>query len=214
MLLQEVCRQGLGWDEVIPDDLARRWNRWLADLPVLSTIDVARCFLAERLGGNVRAGLHSFADASEKGFAAVCYLLFVDSYDQVHCSFVLGKTRLSPLETVTIPRLELTAAVLAVQLSRMVQSELQRTLDDVVFWTDSTSFLQYIRSEQRRFHFFVANRVAKIRGVTRPSQWRHVRTDMYPADGGSRGLDVDEGSRLRLGAGGVMTNPSSGNGRF
>lgn len=58
----------------------------------------------------------------------------------------------------------------------------------MVYWTDSTSVLQYVKNESKRFHTFVANRVAKIRDATLPSQWCHVGSEENPADEGSRGL--------------------------
>lgn len=132
----------------------------------------------------VAVELHNFSDASEKGYAAVSHLRLVDVDKNVHCSFVMAKTRLSPLKTITIPRLELTAAVLAVQLSQVIQAELPLNLTKVVYWTDSTSVIQYVKNESKRFHTFVANRIAKIRNATLPSQWFHVGSEENPVDEG------------------------------
>ncbi|XP_038062578.1 uncharacterized protein LOC119733069 [Patiria miniata] len=96
-----------------------------------------------------------------------------------------------PKRSISIPRLELTAAVLSVQLSKMVQEELRLPITDIVFWNDSTSVLQYIRNESRRLRTFVANRVARIQDATDESQWRYVNTASNPADEGSRGLSAE-----------------------
>ena len=55
----------------------------------------------------------------------------------------------------TIPRLELTAAALAVRMDVMLREELKITLEESVFWTDSTAVLRYIANKTKRFHTFV-----------------------------------------------------------
>lgn len=78
---------------------------------------------------------------------------------QQHCTFIMGKARVAPLKQVSIPRLELTAAVVSAWMDRLWRKELQMPLMDSVFWTDSTSVLKYVKNETSRFRTFVANRV-------------------------------------------------------
>ena len=99
---------------------------------------------------------------------------------------------------VTIPRLELTAAVVSVRVSEMLRQELQYEGVQEIFWADSKVVLGYIKNDPKRFHVFVANRVQQIRDQTSPSQWRHVETKSNPADDASRGItakELVEGSR-------------------
>ena len=97
-----------------------------------------------------------------------------------------------PLKQVTIPRLELSAAVVSVQLDKVLKRELDLPLTEKSdFWTDSTSVLSYVRNETKRFHTFVANRIAIIRGGSDPDQCRHVRGDLNPGDDLSRGLSAE-----------------------
>ena len=105
----------------------------------------------------------------------------------------MGKARVSPLKVVTIPRLELTAALVSVRISKFLGRELQYKQEiPEVFWTDSKIVLAYIANEDRRFHVFVANRIQQIRDHTNPSQWRYVRTEDNPADEASRGVSADD----------------------
>ena len=91
----------------------------------------------------------------------------------------------------TIPRLELTAAVVSVKVSMLLHKELD--IDAVeVFWTDSKVVMGYISNESRQFHIFVANLVQQIRDRSNPNQWRHVSSVNNPADAGSRGISVTE----------------------
>lgn len=80
------------------------------------------------------------------------------------------------------------AAVVAVKIDRMLHEELQMLLQQSVFWTDSTTVLQYIASETTHFKTFVVNRISLIREATKPSQWKYVKTTENPADQASRGL--------------------------
>ena len=97
-------------------------------------------------------------------------------------------SRVAPIKPVTIPRMELVAAVVGVELTTFLKRELDLKLDDTIFWTDSTSVLQYIKSSSKRFKTFVANRIAAIQAGSSPSQWRHVGTAHNPADIASRGI--------------------------
>lgn len=74
----------------------------------------------------------------------------------------MGKAKVTPLKQVTIPRLELKAAVTAVKIDNMLRQELQVPLQPSVFWTDSTTVLRYIDNDTTRFKTFAANRVTLI----------------------------------------------------
>ena len=91
---------------------------------------------------------------------------------------------------VTIPRLELTAALVSALMSKTLKKELQPQIDGEYFWTDSQMVLSYINSDTKRFHTSVANRVQKIRQITQPNQWHYVSTEENPADHASRGISV------------------------
>ena len=99
-----------------------------------------------------------------------------------------GEIAVAPIKPTTIPRLELTAATVAVKQHRQISQELDLKVDSVKFWTDSTCVLQYINNESNRFKTFVANRIAIIHELSSPSCWRYVDSEANPADHASRGL--------------------------
>lgn len=105
---------------------------------------------------------------------------------------MMAKSCLAHLKTITIPRLELTAATLSVKFVVMIRNELQLPFSDSVFWTDSTLVLQYVNNVEKRFSTFVANRVSAIHGGSNPNQWRHVESKLNPADDVLRGLSAQE----------------------
>ena len=120
------------WYNAGPYDLSL-WRDWLADLPGLSDIAIPQCFKPPHFEPDVFE-LHNFCDASNSAYAAVCYLRMVDFAGAVHCVFVMAKSRLSPLRVISIPRLKLSAALLSVQVSHIVQTEIRLPISKVVFW--------------------------------------------------------------------------------
>ncbi|XP_033099903.1 uncharacterized protein LOC117103453 [Anneissia japonica] len=106
-------------------------------------------------------GLHVFCDASEVAVAAVAYLVSKEG-EQRHTGFVFGKSRLSPKAGHTIPRLELCAAVLAIEIAKVICAEVDIPSQEVTYHSDSKVVLGYLNNTTRRFHTYVANRVFKI----------------------------------------------------
>lgn len=94
----------------------------------------------------------------------------------------MAKSRVAPLKVTTIPRLELTAAVVSVAVNDMLKEEMNLADAEAYFWTDSQVVLGYINNEVRRFHTFVANRVQRIHRSTTPEQWQYIPSDENPAD--------------------------------
>ena len=105
---------------------------------------------------------------------------------------------LCPVKSITIPRLELTAATVSVRVDEMIAKELDEPAESKTYWTDSTTVLKYIRSDKKRLHVVVANRVQAIRDATNPDQWRYVEIDINPADVSSRGMKGNELSKQHL----------------
>ena len=188
-ILQDLCRQRYDWDDQIPHVHLTRWQEWLRDLPMLSEFGVERCLKPKNYGNPDRVHIHHFCDASEAGYGVVSYMR-MENDKGIHCSFLTSKARVAPIKQVTIPRLELTAATIVVKVNNMLAKELQLNVDEVHYWTDSMSVLQYIRNETARFHTFVANRVHVIREASIPDQWHYVPSAENPADDCSRGLSV------------------------
>ena len=191
LILQELCRLKLGWDDEIPREFLERWQAWLEELPKLEQLTVNRCFKSTDLHEIKTTQLHHFADASQYGYGAVTYLKVEDKNGNSKCSFVMGKSRLAPIKPLTIPRMELSAAVVATKLEKITRQELTLPIDESFFWTDSTCVLRYVENEDKRFQTFVANRIATIHNVTSPSQWMYVNTELNPADDASRGVPAD-----------------------
>lgn len=143
--------------------------------------------------------LHHFSDASQSGYGQCSYLRLTNENDQVHCSLVMGKARVTPLKPVTIPNLELTAAVVSVKISQWLGEELDYQDVSEFFWTDSQVVMGYISNTASHFHVFVENRLQQIHDHTKPQQRQYIKSQSNPADAASRGLTaqqlVDDDSR-------------------
>ena len=191
-ILQELCKISADWDDPLPEDLRERWEKWTNDLHNLDSLSIDRCYKPADFGKVRTMQMHHFSDASSTGYGQCSYLRMTNNEGKVHCTLVMAKSRIAPLKAITIPRLELTAAVVSINVSTILQRELP--LEDIedIYWTDSTVVLGYINNESRRFHVFVANRIRHIRQYSTVSQWKHVQTNENPADGASRGLTVGQ----------------------
>jgi len=133
------------------------------------------------------------SDTSETGYGQCSYLRLVDDNDQVHCSFVMGKARVAPRKTVSIPWLELAAAAaVSVRVADVLKNELDYERIEEFHWTGSKVVLGFINNESRRFHVYVANRVQLIRDYASPAQLRYVESASNPADEGSQGLNASD----------------------
>ena len=191
-ILQDLCKERLEWDDPLPDALRLQWEHWRGTLILLEQLKIDRCFKPNYLSTIVDVSLHHFSDASMVGYGQCSYLRLVDDRNQVHCTLVMAKARVTPLKAITIPRLELTAAVVSVHVSILLQKELE--YDDLkeVFWTDSKVVLGYINNDALRFKIFVANRVQLIKDHTHSGQWKHIGTQENVADHASRGMTAKQ----------------------
>lgn len=196
LVLQKLWEKRVGWDDEIGEEELRDWLKWCAELEEISTLFIPRCYWPFTFVPQ-KYVLHTFCDASEQAFAACVYLVMISEDGGINVALVMSKTRVAPVKRccLTLPRLELQGAVLAVRLHDTVTAELDLVVSDSFFWTDSLIVLQYINSESKRMKTFVANRISEIRSRTQPEQWRYVPGISNPADDCSRGLPL---SQLRL----------------
>ena len=193
-LYQEVWVTGTGWDEPLKEDILSKYQAFRQELPNLEKISIPRWTQANR---EASLELHGFSDASEKAYAAVVYLR-VKRHGKFYSNILAAKTRVAPLKTVSLPRLELLGAVLLTQVVVHVKLALQLPNIPTYCWSDSTITLAWIHGLPSKFKTFVANRIATIQEQIPPEHWRHVGTKENPADFASRGIMPSELKSLQL----------------
>lgn len=177
------------WDDPLPEALFQDWKSWVRSLTALENLRVPRQYSSLSFKNATRRKVHIYADASKEAIAAVAFLqLFGEIPNTCTSSFLIGKAKVAPTSGHTIPRLELCAAVMAVQLGDTIREQLQIDREHFSFYTDSQVVLGYVTNESRRFHVYVGNRVSRIRMSSEPSQWSHVSTELNPADVATRSI--------------------------
>ena len=125
------CKK-LEWDEEIPVELQRVLKRWLQGISEIKGFEIKRCYYQQGWQcSNIQ--LHIFCDASEAAYGAVGCLRFEFKDGSVCCSFVMAKPRLAPIKTLTIPRLELNAAVIGVKLFNLIIHEIDLPIEKMKF---------------------------------------------------------------------------------
>ncbi|XP_055601535.1 uncharacterized protein LOC129750595 [Uranotaenia lowii] len=187
-LLQDSNEERLGWDQPLPPTVGEVWRNYYKQLPLLNEISIARCV---RIQGATSLEIHCFSDASEKAYGGCVYLKSVDSEGRVMSHLLSAKSKVAPLKSQSIPRLELCGALLTVQLFDMVQKSVKIDCP-VYFWTDSTCVLRWIQAVPTTWTTYVANRVAKIQLFSNGGEWKHVPGADNPADLISRGISPSE----------------------
>jgi hypothetical protein len=189
IFLQSLWRLNIDWDEILPPPYEQEWDRFLESFDSVYDFNIERCIILE---GATVVEVHGFADASERCYAAVIYCKTTNLRGDVSVRLIASKSRVSPIKSLTIPRLELCAAVLLSQLMKRVLVALKLTVNRVYFWSDSMIVLHWIQKEPADLKQFVASRVATIQELTYIPQWRHVSSQENPADLISRGMEPDK----------------------
>ncbi|XP_065091227.1 uncharacterized protein LOC135712193 [Ochlerotatus camptorhynchus] len=180
--VQHLWRSGCDWDDAINDDCWEMWKRWIAVLPEVENIWIARCYLGDSLSSAVESiEIHIFTDASEHAYGCVAYLRVVID-GAVRCILAMSRSKVAPLKCQSIPRLELMAAVLGARMGQTMIATHSLKIDRCVLWTDSRTVWSWIRSDQHKYKQFVAFRIGEILELTRATDWRWVPTKQNMAD--------------------------------
>ncbi|XP_063377497.1 uncharacterized protein LOC134664680 [Cydia fagiglandana] len=203
VMLQDAWRFHIDWDDIIPDELYKKWCNWLELLKVIGEIRLprwyqscaARCKMGDELTTTLPSSsfhavteqcysdleLHLFSDASFKAMSAVMYWRW-KSNDQICVAFVASKSRVSSVKPQTVPRLELQAALLAARLADSIAKAHRLHVTRRYFWCDSSTVLYWIGNNTRRYKTFEANRLGEIDDLSQASEWRYVPTGLNVAD--------------------------------
>ena len=199
MLFQQLCDSKLDWDQPLTGELLCKWRSLISGLQEGPPLTLPRCFLEGVYQRVESHSLHGFCDASKNAYAAVIYLV---TKTDTGCSvkFVASKTRVSPLQGQTIPRLELLSALLLARLMTSVMDclECELSLAKPTCFTDSKVALYWILGSEKEWKQFVLNRVCEIRKLLPIDCWRHCPGKDNPADLPSRGLALSELSVSKL----------------
>ncbi|XP_062717003.1 uncharacterized protein LOC134292164 [Aedes albopictus] len=183
ILIQDIWARGTQWDEKITEDLYVRWRQWTSLFAELGTLRIPRCYFHSPFPANFETlQLHIFVDASEAAYSCVAYFR-LEVGETVQVAFVSSKTKVAPLKTISIPRLELKAAVLGTRMLNTIKDQHTFPIARQIIWSDAGVCLAWIRSKNhRRYHQFVSVRVGEILMATDPQDWRWIPSKINVAD--------------------------------
>ncbi|KAK9703668.1 Pao retrotransposon peptidase [Popillia japonica] len=196
-MLQKLWMEKVAWDEVVPDSIAHTWEKLKKELVHLNSINIMRrvtCndFTRIELHGFADASIEllGFADASESAYGACIYVRSIDCEGNVRVNLLCAKSKVAPVKSQTMPRLELCGALTlsrllekvlqainiefdhcycALTLSRLLEKVLQAInieFDHCYCWTDSrTIVLGWLKQLPNQCKTFIGNRVSEIQNV-------------------------------------------------
>ncbi|XP_062558258.1 uncharacterized protein LOC134223135 [Armigeres subalbatus] len=179
ILIQDVWATGIDWDVPINRELSERWWQWISFLPKLCELRIPRCYFRDQVGKAKQ--LHVFVDASDAAYACVAYMRISGDVG-VEVALVGAKSKVAPLKVLSVPRLELMAAVLGARMADSISTSHTYDIVSIHLWSDSSTVLAWINSDHRKYNKFVGVRVGEILSMTKMNQWRWLPTKKNPAD--------------------------------
>lgn len=189
VFMQRVWSESSTWDEPLPKPLADEFASYWSELRSLESFQVSRPYVPSGVGAS-SSQLIGFCDASEIAYCAVVYFRVVSEDGNVSVTFVCAKSRVAPLKQISIPRLELQAALLLTQLISRVAKILNMSSESIRVFSDSKVVLAWLAKPPAAWKMFVRNRVARIVKILEPKKWAFVKGSQNPADLGTRGISV------------------------
>ncbi|XP_052755355.1 uncharacterized protein LOC128201692 [Galleria mellonella] len=192
IMLQKLWLLKIDWDDVVPIDIECQWNQFLNTLSHLPELRIPRYVMSE---DKQTCELHIFTDASQDAYGACAYIRTYNSDSDLPITIKLlcAKSKIAPVKTVcTIPRLELCGALLGAWLYHKIINSLRLTFTRIIFWTDSTIVIGWLRMSPYNLKTFVQNRVSQINELTGDAVWLHIDGKSNPADIVSRGLTLNK----------------------
>ena len=206
IILQDTWKEGLAWDDLLSDEKQKSIKTWIEQYLNVPEISMPRCFVSPNEPSPINQ-LHCFCDASQLAYGAVIYIRS-QSATTISTGFVIARAKVAPLKQISIPKLELQAAVLGCRLMQFVSKQLTIPVTSKHFWSDSEAVLAWIKSKDK-LKIFIANRVQEIRNNTDVSKWQHISGKLNPADHVSRGIPACDINVLWLTPPVFLSDPES-----
>ncbi|XP_024870065.1 uncharacterized protein LOC112453509 [Temnothorax curvispinosus] len=180
ILMQQLWLIKCNWDDVVPDDFLIRWRTYLSQLVLMREISIPRW---TKYGSDMlTAEIHEFADAWTSAYRAVVYSRMTKIDGSINVTLLTAKSKVAPLKPMSVPRLELCAALLLARLIAFMRSALELPKIACYYWLDAQVALAWITQSPSRWKVFVANRVHEAQQLVPDATWRHVSSEQNPAD--------------------------------
>ncbi|XP_044594867.1 uncharacterized protein LOC123272233 [Cotesia glomerata] len=185
IFIQQLWTNQLDWDDPLSAVLSNQWKDLIQSFQEMNQMSIPRWLQTSRSNP---CEIHGFCDASQQALAAVIYVLSKDPNEKTQTVLLCSKTKVAPIKRLTIPRLELSAAVLLTKLVHHVLQKFEIKKPQVHLWTDSAITHTWINNHPSRWKEFIHNRVCFIQETLPAAKWHFVPGKENPADCATRGL--------------------------
>lgn len=183
--VQNLWKENQKWDQALTQEQASEWKSIQEQLRLSNVVKTQRRWEIEF---EKEYQLHLFSDASTEAYACVGYLKEKTPNSKI-IHFLCGKSRLSPIKKVTVPRLELMGATIAANLGKTILEELSDLkITQVFIWTDSMIVLNWLKTH-KMLPIFISNRVKSIQKSLPQAIYKYTPTESNPADLATRTTD-------------------------
>ncbi|KAF0708047.1 general transcription factor II-I repeat domain-containing protein 2-like, partial [Aphis craccivora] len=171
IIMQRLWQVNTSWDAALLSDIEKDWidsRRKMIDLNILA---INMSIVGDGEIADIQ--LEGFSDSSATAYGAFLYLRLVNINGKCTTNLICSKSRIAPLKTVSIPRLELLVAVLLARLASKYAPCLRLPIKRTFYWSDLMVVLAWIASQSSKWKTFVANRVGEIHDRTSIHEWNH-----------------------------------------
>jgi hypothetical protein len=196
--------QVAAWDEAIPDGIKKDFMAILMDMKALKEITFPRSIKPASWDIMKKPILMVFGDGSIQAYCTLAYVRWDLEDGTAVCRLLCRKTRVAPKMKISVPRMELMGALLAVRLAKKIKDSLRIEFESTYFFTDSSVVLGMLQCNSQSFLEFMGTRVSEIKSKSDvETEWNWIPTDCNLADMGTRTdvkpSDMMEDSDYQLG---------------
>ena len=164
ILLRETWELKLGWDQPLPEQMRESWTKFFSLLVGASEIHFPRCLTPKEAVGSPE--LIILSDGSVNAYGCAAYVRWGLKDGNRMCRLILAKCRISPINRVSIPQMELNGAVLSKRIRKVIEKEMRLNFRDVMHLIDSQTVLFQINKLSTRFHVYEGVRIGEIQAAT------------------------------------------------
>ena len=190
-LLRETWTLKLDWDDQLPQLMREQWTKFFKEMFKLSKLEYPRCLRPDDAVGSPQLIILSDGSAAAYGFSA--YARWKLNSGGFSCSLIMAKCRIAPLKQVTIPQMELNAAVLSKRGRKVLEKEMRYDFSKVYQLVDSETVLKMMNKKSTRFKLYEGVRIGELQTATDGdmSSWFWVKGGENTADWLTRGKSID-----------------------
>ena len=168
VLLRETWQLGLDWDDSLPPTLYNQWLKFFTDMFLLKDLSFPRCLKPDNILED--PWLLLLSDGGLTAYGCAAYVRWQLPDGSVKVSLIMAKSRIAPLHTVSVPRMELNGAVLSKRMRVCITSEMRYTFKRILHLVDSETVLHMINKTSCRFKVYEGVRLGEIQSATDASE--------------------------------------------